>query len=161
METTKRKLEELISAADKIIEANSKPQENLFGEVKDPNKIRELLDLPLQDPQKSYELYYPNIRKFLDKYIPKDLDIREVIFEEVNIMLAHKERIGITCGKRNADSRMSSTKDMEYLIDVLSEWAETPTDYFKLAHILLKKNQELGYVPKERVLRDYMKQRKK
>ena len=52
MELSKKKLEDLISAADKIIEANSQIQEDLFGQVKNPNAISEILDIPLQDPQK-------------------------------------------------------------------------------------------------------------
>ena len=157
MGIAKRKIEELIAATDKIIEANNKSQEDLFGEIKDTNKIQEILDLSLQDPQKSYNLYYNNIRKFLNEFIPKDNDIKRVIFEEVNILLTHKELSKITYGKRKADSRMATTKDMENIIDVLSEWAETPTEYFKLANILLKKNKELGYVPEERELRDYLR----
>ena len=32
MEIAKKKLEDLITAAEKIVEANSQPQEDLFGE---------------------------------------------------------------------------------------------------------------------------------
>ena len=52
---------------------------------------------------------------------------------------------------------MATTTDMENIIDVLSEWSETPTDYFKLAHILLRKNKELKYIPEDRDLKDYCK----
>ena len=145
MELPKKKLEDLISAADKIIEANNQTQEDLFGQVKNPNAISEILDIPLQDP------------KFLGDFLPKDNDISKTIRELICILLAHKELSGITYGTREADSRMATTTDMENLIDVLSEWSETPTDYFKLANILLKKNKELGYIPEEREIKDYLK----
>ena len=44
MELPKKKLEDLISAADKIIEANNQTQEDLFRQVKNPNAISEILD---------------------------------------------------------------------------------------------------------------------
>lgn len=157
MEISKKKLEELISAADKIVEANSQPKEDLFGEVKNPNRISEILDIPLQDPEKSYSLYYHNIQRFLGEYLPKENDISKPIREMVCILLAHKELSGLTYGVRSADSRQATTADMENLIDVLSEWAETPTDYFRLAQILLRKNKELGYIPEDREIRDYIK----
>ena len=115
------------------------------------------VDIPLQDPKRSYTLYYQNIQKFLGDFLPKDNDISKTIRELICILLAHKELSGITYGTREADSRMATTTDMENLIDVLSEWSETPTDYFKLANILLKKNKELGYIPEEREIKDYLK----
>ncbi|WP_337659513.1 hypothetical protein [Butyricimonas virosa] len=157
MEIAKKKLEDLITAAEKIVEANSQPQEDLFGEVRDPNAVAKILDIPLQDPDQSYKLYYQNIQKFLGEYLPKDNDISKVIRNLICILLAHRELSGITYGVRGADSRMATTTDMENIIDVLSEWSETPTDYFKLAHILLRKNKELKYIPEDRDLKDYCK----
>lgn len=157
MELSKKKLEDLISAADKIIEANSQIQEDLFGQVKNPNAISEILDIPLQDPQKSYKLYYQNIQKFLAEVLPKNNDVSKVIRELVCILLAHKELSNLTYGTRGSDSRMATTEDMENLIDVFSEWAETPTDFLKLITILLKKNKDLGYIPQERDIQDYLK----
>ena len=157
MELNKKRLDDLISAADKIIVANSVPQENLFGEVKNLDEIRNILDLSLQDPEKSYDLYYKNIQKFLGEFLPKNNDISKVIRNEVCILLVHKELSGLTYGVRGGDSRMATSEDMEHIIDVLSEWSETPTDYFKLSIILLNKCKELGYVPEEREIKDYLK----
>ena len=72
MELPKKKLEDLICAADKIIEANNQTQEDLFGQVKNPNAISEILDIPLQDPKRSYTLYYQNIQKFLGDFLLKN-----------------------------------------------------------------------------------------
>ncbi|MFY1611795.1 hypothetical protein ACOMSG_02965 [Macellibacteroides fermentans] len=115
------------------------------------------MDIPLQNPQKSHNLYYANIQKFLGDFLPKDNDISKPIRELVCILLTHRELSGLTYGIRQADSRMSTTNDMENLIDVLSEWSETPTDYFKLANILLNKNKELGYISNDREIKDYLK----
>ena len=136
MELSKKSLDDLISAADKIIEANSSPENDLFGEVQNPEAVREILGISEQNPNLSHELYYANIQKFLGKFLPKGEDITRVIRNLVCILLAHK--------------------DMENMIDVLSEWSETPTDYLKLATILLDKCKELGYVPQERRLNDYV-----
>lgn len=156
MELNKKKLEELITAADKIVAANSVPQEDLFGEVRNADAVRRILDVPLQDPEKSYDLYYKNIQRFLGEFLPKDNVVSKAIREEVCVLLAHKERFGLTYGARGGDSRMATTEDMEHLIDVLTEWSETPTDYFRLSVILLNKCKKLGYVPQEREIRDYL-----
>lgn len=157
MEINKKRLEDLISAADKIIAANEEKTTDLFGEVNNIDEIRRIFDLPIQDPQKSYDLYYKNIQKFLGEILPKDNEISKVIREEVCILLAHKELSGLTYGVRGADSRQATTEDMEHIINVLTEWSETPTDYFKLAHILLNKCKELGYIPEDREIKDYLK----
>lgn len=156
MELNEKKLEELISAADKIVAANNVSQEDWFGEVRNADAVGKILGLSSQNPEKSYDLYYKNIQRFLGEFLPKDNKISKVIREEVCVLLAHKERSGLTYGARNGDSRMATTEDMEHLIDVLTEWSETPTDYFKLSVILMNKCKELGYVPQERDIQDYL-----
>lgn len=52
---------------------------------------------------------------------------------------------------------MAKTEDMENLIDILSEWSDTPTDFWGLAMKLLNKCKELKYIPEERTLMDYTK----
>ncbi len=153
----RKKLDELISAADRIVAARKKTDVDLFGEDRNTDEVRRIFDFPIQDPDKSYALYYMNIQKFLGEFLPKDEAVSRVIREEICILLAHKERSGLTYGARGSDSRMATSEDMEHIIDVLSEWSDTPVDYFRLANILLNKNKELGYVPLERELKDYMK----
>ena len=156
MEILKKKLEDFISIADKIIEANNPKEEELFASVKNPNAISEILDIPIQDPDKAYQLYYPNIQKFLKDVLPKKSDISSTIRSLTCVLLTHKELENIKSGKRGADSRMATTADMEHLIDVLSEWSTTPTDFYKLAYILFEKNKELGYLAEGRELKDYL-----
>lgn len=156
MELQKKTLEELMSAADKIIAANSHTEPDLFGEVQNPKAINEILGISEQNPNLSYELYYPNIQRLLGQFLPEGEVISKVIRNLVCTLLTHRELSNLTYGIRGADSRMSKTEDMENMINVLTEWSETPTDFLKLALILLNKCKELGYIPHERELRDYV-----
>lgn len=56
MELSKKKLEDLISAVDKIVAANSQQEPSLFDELSAPTDIAKILDVPIQDPEKSYDL---------------------------------------------------------------------------------------------------------
>ena len=58
MELSKKSLDDLISVADKIIEANRSTEKDLFGEIKNPEKIKKILGIEEQDPEQSYKLYY-------------------------------------------------------------------------------------------------------
>ena len=128
MELSKKKLEDLISAVDKIVAANSQQEPSLFDELSAPTDIAKILDVPIQDPEKSYDLYYGNIQKFLNSFLPKDNEISKPIRELVCILLSHKEKDKKVI--RHGDSRQAKTTDMENLIEVLSEWSETPQDFF-------------------------------
>lgn len=112
------------------------------------------MDVEIQDPEKSYDLYYRNIQSFLNRFLPKDNVISKPIRELVCILLTHKEKD--RKGIRHADSRQARTAEMENLIDVLSEWSETPTEFFRLALLLLQKNKDLGYIPTDRTIQDYL-----
>lgn len=157
MEVNKKTLDDLISVADKIIAANETQIPDLFGEVSNPEEISKIMELPSHNPEKLYDLYYKNIQKFLGEVLPKNNEITKVIREEVCILLAHKELSGLTYGVRGSDSRQATEEDMKHMVDVLTEWSATPTDYLKLAYILLDKCKELGYIPKEREIKDYLK----
>ena len=143
MELSKKKLEDLISAVDKIVAANSQQEPSLFDELSAPT-----------DPEKSYDLYYGNIQKFLNSFLPKDNEISKPIRELVCILLSHKEKD--KKGIRHGDSRQAKTTDMENLIEVLSEWSETPQDFFRLAITLLDKNKKLGYISEDKTIQDYL-----
>ena len=91
MEIAKRTIEDLITAADKIIEANSTKEVDLFGEVPLKENVREILGISEQNPDYSYSLYYNDIQSFLRKILPEDNNIREVIRNLVATLLSHKE----------------------------------------------------------------------
>ena len=148
------KLEQLKTAADRIVEARH-ANENLFGSQSTSEEIFRTMGIPVQDPQKSYELYYHNIQKALRMFLPVGEPQSKVVRELVAILLSHKEKNNIKEGVRGADSRMATTEDMSNLIDVLSEWSN-PDDIMSLIHLLLSKNQELGYCPQDRQLKDFL-----
>ena len=154
MELSKKKLDDLISAVDKIVSANHQQEPNLFDELTISKDIAQILDVEIQDPEKSYDLYYRNIQKFLNRFLPKDNTINKPIRELICILLTHKEKD--KKGIRHADSRQARTAEMENLIDVLSEWSETPTEFFRLAQLLLQKNKELGYIAEDKTIQDYI-----
>lgn len=162
MESKKMKLDELIDATQKIVRAHRNKNEQLQLEItkEDQKEIEELSKLAnvqiIADPDKSYDLFYNGIQKFLLSVLPKDTTIRNAILELKNILLTGKEKSNISSGKRGADSRMSTIADMEFVIDIISKWSRTPYDYMRLATLLLDKNKELKYVPEGRVIEDYL-----
>lgn len=48
MELSKKKLEDLISAVDKIVAANSQQEPSLFDELSAPTDIAKILDVPIK-----------------------------------------------------------------------------------------------------------------
>lgn len=162
MDISKKKIEELISAADRIVSAQDNSKKTLlFDLTEDTNEsiqdLSSLLDSEyLHDSQKTYKLFYDGIQKLLLSTIPVDNTIRKVILELKSILLTGKEKEFITYGKRGADSRGESQSKMEFVIDILSEWSSTPYDYFRLATLLLEKNKELNYIPESRQISDYV-----
>lgn len=162
MEISKSKLDELISAAEKIVEAqDQKDQSTLFGIPSDGERtladLRKFVDPEFQqNPEKSYDLYYNGIQGFLRSFLPKEESLAKPIRELVAILLTGKEKENILTGRRGGDSRQATTMDMENVISVFSEWAETPHDYMRLSHILLMKNIECGYIPENRTIADYV-----
>lgn len=162
MALQKEKLEDFINAAKHIIESQQHDQEKLLFEVtqEDDAEIEELtklIDAPIvEDPEKSYDLFYNGIQAFLLRILPQDAQIRKPILELKSIFLSGKEKKHIKYGKRGADSRMSYMDRMEDVIDILTQWSQTPNEYLKLAHLFLQKNKELGYIPEDREISDYI-----
>ena len=150
------KLESLISAVDKIVDARASEEGQLFTNDALKSNIVETLGLAYQDPPRAYELYYDNIQKILKEFLPKDNAYTKVIRNLVGTLLSHKEMADVSSGKRGADSRMATTEDMSNLVEVLTDWSSTPYDYLRLATILLEKNKDLGYSPVERELKDFI-----
>jgi len=157
MELSVEKLNELVSAVDRIVETRQEQTNELFSDINTSKEnISKTLGIPLQDPNKSYDLYYGNIQRFMNEFLPKDNKLSTPIRNLVCTLLSHHEKDKIKYGKRRADSRMATTEDMENIIDVLSEWSKNPQDYLRLTYILLEKNKKLKYIPDERTLQDYV-----
>jgi hypothetical protein len=155
MDNTKRKVEELMTAIDRIVDSRES-KADLFGFDEERESLKEKLGISTHNPQQVYNLFYGNIQSFLSKILPKDAAINAPIRNLVCTLLSHHERKYITSGKRGADSKMASSEDMEELIDIFYKWSETPNDLFRLANILLERNKELKYIPKDRTLQDYV-----
>ena len=155
MDNTKRKVEELMTAIDRIVDSRES-KADLFGFDEGRESLKEKLGISTHNPQQVYNLFYGNIQSFLSKILPKDAAINAPIRNLVCTLLSHHERKYITSGKRGADSKMASSEDMEELIDIFYKWSETPNDLFRLANILLERNKELKYIPKDRTLQDYV-----
>ncbi|MDB4498187.1 hypothetical protein N9251_02460 [Gammaproteobacteria bacterium] len=150
------KLQSLITAADKIVADREKDASNIFNTQTKSDDIYNILEIDIQNPEQSYSLYYNNIQNFLNTYLPKNTEVSKVIRNLINTLLSHHERENIKYGKRGADGRMAKTQDMENLIDIFVEWSKSPNDYYKLALILLQKNKDLKYIPKDRKINDYI-----
>ena len=156
MEVSKNKLDQLISAVDKIVESRENQHDDLFGNESGSDRIAKTLGISIHNPEKSYELYFGNIQRFLKEFLPKNNPISKPIRNLLCTLLSHHEMDHLTYGKRGGDSKMASTEDMEHVIDVLSSWSASPTNYIMLANILLMKNKELKYIPEDRTLQDYV-----
>jgi len=155
MDNTKRKVEELMTAIDRIVDSRES-KVDLFGFDEEREGLKEKLGISTHNPQQVYNLFYGNIQSFLSNILPKDAAINGPIRNLVCTLLSHHEKENITSGKRGADSRMASNEDMEELIDIFYKWSETPNDLFGLANILLERNKELKYIPEDRTLQDYV-----
>lgn len=164
MSLEKKKIEEFISKARQITDSQKNSKDQLLfkiGKESGSDVWDSLLDENvLQDPEKTYDLFYNGIQSFLTTLMPKKTEMRTVILEMKTIMLTGKELSNISYGTRGADSRMSKMKDMEKVIDILTEWSTTPDDFFKLANLLLQKNISLGFSPEDREFTDYLPKKK-
>lgn len=166
METNKKKrnLDEILSAAERIIKAREEElQEDLFGNTvsdKVLNEIKEILDSAAtesHDPYKAYDLYYGIIKKLVLKAMPKS-DIRDLVQ-----LLACNLLTGVELlrkgERRGQDSRQQPNEKLDEVANIIMEWSEHPYDYMKLAQTLLDKCIEKGISPHERTLADFIPRR--
>lgn len=131
--------------------------ENLL--FSDPNELDELKNLTEghfeADPAMSYKLYYNGILRTLKLSLPNDPKISKPVRELVCILLTGKEKDPKT-KIRGADPRMQNISTMELMVDVLDTWSRSSLNPIELASMLLEKNKELGNIPKEREVSDYL-----
>ncbi len=162
-----QKIESFISAAERILKSQDDNKRNVLFEDLDETedtlkKIQTLLDESVSesthDPKRSYDLYYDGIQQLIMAAIPEKTKIRDAIFNLKCTLITGKELKNVSYGKRGADSRMETNERLEYVVDVLTEWSDTPDDYLKLAHLLLEKCKEMEISPDERMISDYAKQ---
>ena len=145
-EMKEKEIEKILS------DANSKTGEQLeFGElgaIKSQDKLKEfaLGHIP-DDPEEKYNVYYKGIERLLKKFLPtsnKHKFARDIIREEKNIFLTRGNKLNER-GIRGADSRMAYIQDMEFIMNLIIEWARESGNYFDLYSRIRDKNKELGY----------------
>lgn len=163
---SRKKIEDLISAADRILQSQKANKRNvLFEDLQEADDAISQMHKLLtdsdpdstHDPNKSYDLYYNGIQQIILMAIPEKSQMRDTIFNLKCTLISGKELKNISSGKRGADSRMETNERIEYVADILMEWSNTPDDYFKLAYLLLEKCKEMGISPQEREISDFSK----
>lgn len=158
----KRNLDEILSAAEKIIKAKEEEvQEDLFGNTTDDkvlNEIKEILDSAAEnhDPYKAYDLYYGIIKKLVLKSIPKS-DVRDLIQLLTCNLLTGVELLR-KGERRGQDSRQQSNEKLDEVANIIMEWSEHPYDYMRLAQTLLDECIKRGISPQNRSLSEFIKQ---
>lgn len=164
MEAKKRNLDEILSAAERIIKAREEEvREDLFGNTvgdKTLNEIKQMLDsvsIESHDPNKAHDLYYGIIKKLVLKAMPKS-DIRDLVQ-----LLACNLLTGVELLRkgeiRGQDSRQQPNDKLNEVADLILDWSEHPYDYMKLAQTLLDECIKRGISPKERTLADFIPKR--
>lgn len=160
----KRNLDEILSAAERIIKAKEEEvEEDLFGNTpgdKVLNEIKELLDTAASekhDPHKAYDLYYGIIKKLVLKAMPKS-EIRDLVQLLTCNLLTGVELLK-KGERRGQDSRQQPNEKFDEVANIIMEWSEHPYDYMRLAQTLLDECIKRGISPKERTLIEFIKQR--
>lgn len=99
----------------------------------------------IQNPQESYDLYYPTLEKLLKKHLTHE-GAKELIREQKCIFLKDGHEKG-------RDGRQATTARMEEAIKIVKDWVKNTgaTDYPGLYESFYNRNVELGYIPKGRI----------
>ncbi|MCR5362448.1 MAG: hypothetical protein K6E73_10650 [Bacteroidales bacterium] len=152
MDSAQKKLEAILSDIERIAIENES-SENVGIELASDFSA----SLPdIHDQQQMYELFYKGIQRFLAEYLPKGEDITKVIRNlNATILSGHMKN---ERGVRGGDSRQASVEDYKNAMDAYVRWhSSSPTNYLGLANNLLEKGKELGIIPQESDLSDFLK----
>ena len=144
-EKKSREVGELLFNADKA------KTDGLFIDKDNDNvvlkdELQKLIELPTDNPDEKYELYYKVIEKTLREKLPKGDEYKEgnaMLREEKNTFLTghRKGRDGI----RGADSRQAFLPAMQEFIQILHDWLKRDGSTFDLYQTLLEENIKRGY----------------
>ena len=150
-EKKSREVEELLFNADKA------KTDGLFIDKDNDNvvlkdELQKLIELPTDNPNEKYELYYKVIEKTLREKLPKGDEYKEgntMLREEKNTFLTghRKGRDSI----RGADSRQAFLPAMQEFIQILHDWLKRDGSTFDLYQTLLEENIKRGYKEPEDV----------
>lgn len=159
MDNLQKELEHILSSVQQINQAS---EESVQTEIDFKESVESELSIleglgEFHNQEQMYKLFYKGIQKFHSEYLPKDKEISTVIRNLVATILSKKLKKNITYGTRGGDSRQASVQDYENVISAYSDWADkNPQNLLGLADTLLNKGKELGIIPEEYSIQDFV-----
>lgn len=135
----------ILKKADEIREAGLELA--VDGQTELKKEIADMVIEDIDDPEMKYQLYYKVVNRLLKKYLPKgeeNKEARDFIYEEKNTFLTRGHRKDDS-GIRGADGRMAYAKDINELINVITEWISCKGTAFELYTRLRDLNVSKGY----------------
>lgn len=120
---------------------------NDYEQISFKSEVDSMLDVPIDDPQKKYELYYNVISKLLLTHLPKGKEYEKArifIYDERATFLTRGHRKDAR-GIRHADSRMGYNPDMKEFARIVVEWVFQKGTMFDLYTKLRELNKSKGY----------------
>lgn len=164
IENKKRKLDDILSAAERIIKVREEEvHEDLFGDtvgntvLDEIKEIFESVGIDSHDPKTAHGLYYGVIKKLVLKAMPKS-DIRDLVQLLTCNLLTEVELLR-KGDYRGQDSRQQPNEKFNEVAEIIITWGERPYDYMRLAQTLLDECVKRGISPKERTLADFIQSR--
>jgi len=113
------------------------------------NQIEEILKsgLPIDNPEKKYNLYYKGIERTLKNHLPKGKEFakaRSYVREEKCVFLTRGKRLNEQ-GIRNMDSRMGYIEDADKMLKLIMKWVSKNGTMVELHNEIRDLNISLGY----------------
>lgn len=96
-----------------------------------------------QDPDRSWRIYY-TIRRLLMDNLPKEKQLRKLVYNEKNLFLNRGREI--VNGKRGSDGRMAFLDShLTVALDIVTDWIKGGADPTEIFIAFYDRNKESGY----------------
>ena len=115
------------------------------GNLEEFDELRQLVGKEFENPEEKYQLYYNGIRKLLMDFLPKDEQIRRVIYDEKNVFLNLGKKKSDNNGIRKSDGRMTYQPVMNEILEVIIKWIGESQNPFDLYRDFYELNEKHGY----------------
>lgn len=115
------------------------------GNLEEFDELRQLVGKEFENPEEKYQLYYNGIRKLLMDFLPKDEQIRRVIYDEKNVFLNLGKKKSDNNGIRKSDGRMTYQPIMNEILEVIIKWIGESQNPFDLYRDFYELNEKHGY----------------
>src|SRR5690554_3510779 len=115
------------------------------GNLEEFDELRQLVGKEFENPEEKYQLYYNGIRKLLMDFLPKDEQIRRVIYDEKNVFLNLGKKKSDNNGIRKSDGRMTYQPIMNEILEVIIKWVGESQNPFDLYRDFYELNEKHGY----------------